>query len=54
LPPNLNRIPASAPESTDDGRFASLDRLAESDPVGYERRLAALNEADYQAYMRAQ
>lgn len=51
LPPSMHNIPASAVESTDDGRFGALDRLADTDPIAYEKRFAALSEAEQNAYL---
>ena len=51
LPPNLARVPASESNDTSGGRFASLDRLAATDPMAYEDKLMALSDADRRAYL---
>lgn len=53
LPPNLKNVPAADLESTDDGQFAMLDRLMETDPMGYEAALAKMPEAQQDAYLRS-
>ncbi|QGM97705.1 hypothetical protein [Methylocystis parvus] len=35
------------------GKFATLDRLAESDPMGYERALAKMSDAEQAEYLRS-
>lgn len=35
------------------GKFAALDRLAESDPMGYERALAKMSDAEQAEYLRS-
>ena len=51
LPPNLARVPASESNDTSGGRFASLDRLATTDPMAYEDKLMSLSDADRRAYL---
>lgn len=51
VPPNLGKIPAAADVDVDNGRFAHLDRLAESDPVAYEAAFAKLSAADQDEYL---
>lgn len=51
LPPNLAKVPAADVEDTNGGRFAVLDRMASSDPVGYEETLAKMPEAERNAYL---
>lgn len=54
VPPTLGGLPSSdAGSGVEDGRFAALDRLAETDPLRYERELARLPEDVLDAYMRA-
>jgi hypothetical protein len=53
LPPNLAKVPAANVEDTNGGRFAVLDRMANSDPVGYEETLAKMSEAERTAYLNA-
>lgn len=51
LPPNLAKVPAANLEDTSGGRFAVLDRMANSDPMGYEDALAKMSEAERTAYL---
>lgn len=51
VPPTLGKVPASTATSTDDGRFAHLDRLADSDPIKFEEALLKMSAADRDAYM---
>lgn len=53
LPPNLAKVPAANVEDTSGGRFAVLDRLANSDPVAYEETLAKMSETERTAYLNA-
>lgn len=53
LPPNLAKVPAADVNDTDGGRFAVLDRMAATDPLGYEDALARMPEAERNAYMAA-
>lgn len=40
--PSLNDVPAAQAQALDDGKFAHLDRLADSDPVAFEDALAKM------------
>lgn len=51
LPPNLSRIPAADLTETDDGQYKALDRLMDTDPIGFEKRLARMSEAEQDAYL---
>jgi hypothetical protein len=53
LPPNLAKVPAANLEDTNGGRFAVLDRMASSDPTGYEEAIAKMSEAERNAYLAA-
>lgn len=53
LPPNLAKVPAANLEDTNGGRFAVLDRLANSDPIAYEEALNKLPAAERDAYLAA-
>lgn len=53
LPPNLAKVPAADVEDTNGGRFAVLDRLANSDPVAYEETLNKMSAAERDAYLSA-
>lgn len=50
IPPSLAKVPAAGLEQTDDGKYAALDRLSESDPLAYEEEIAKMNEAEFEAY----
>ncbi|WP_313824084.1 hypothetical protein [Leclercia sp.] len=52
IPPSLAKVPAAAPEDTDDGKFAALDRMAESDPQKYQETIARMSADEYDAYTR--
>ena len=51
LPPNLAKVPSAEIEDTSGGKFAVLDRMANTDPIGYEAALAKMSEADRNAYL---
>lgn len=53
LPPNLAKVPAANLEDTNGGRFAVLDRLANSDPIAYEEALNKLSATERDAYLAA-
>ena len=50
IPPTLAKVPAAAPEDTDDGKFAALDRMADSDPQKYQETIARMSADEYDAY----
>lgn len=52
IPPTLAKVPAAAPEDTDDGKFAALDRMADSDPQKYQETIARMSADEYDAYTR--
>lgn len=51
IPPNLARVPAAEANDTDDGKYAHLDRLMETDPIKFEAALAKLSDSDRDAYL---
>lgn len=53
VPPNLGKVPAAVGNETDDGKFAHLDRLADSDPLAFEDALSKMTDAQRDEYMRA-
>ncbi len=53
LPPNLAKVPAAEVQDTNGGRFAVLDRLANTDPIAYEEAVKALSKAERNAYLAA-
>lgn len=50
VPPTLANVPAAAHEDTDDGKYAHLDRLADSDPEAYETALSKLSPGEWDEY----
>lgn len=53
VPPTLGKVPAAQQNDTDDGKYAHLDRLAETDPEKYEAALMRMSDAERDAYMQA-
>lgn len=53
IPPTLGALPAADITETDDGKYAHLDRLADSDPIAYEREISKMSEADFNAYSQS-
>jgi hypothetical protein len=53
IPPTLARVPNDEINDVDGGKYARLDRLAQSNPTAYEEALAKMPEADREAYMAA-
>lgn len=51
LPPNLSKVPSAEIEDTSGGRFAVLDRLANTDPIAYEEALNKMPQAERDAYL---
>lgn len=51
VPTTLAKLPAAETEDTSGNRFASLDRLAETDPLRYEQQMAKMSPADREAYL---
>lgn len=54
LPPILGTVPAATASETDDGKYAALDRLIETDPLAYEAALAKMSPAESDAYLASQ
>lgn len=55
--PNLARVPASDLEQPGENEFSALDRLLETDPLGWEKaceKLAAQDPAKYDRYLATQ
>lgn len=50
-PPNLGKLPAAEATEVGNSRWKALDRLADSDPIAYEKALAKLSEDDQDAYL---
>lgn len=53
VPPNLGKLPAATATDTEDGKWAHLDRLADSDPLAYEAAMLRLSDAERDEYTRA-
>lgn len=53
VPPTLGRVPAADISETDDGKFAVLDRLMDTNPLAYEARLAKMSAAELDEYERS-
>lgn len=51
LPPSLHQVPAADVSETNGGKYAVLDRLASTDPIGYEEALMKLPESERNAYL---
>lgn len=49
--PNIGDIPAADIQDTDNGKFAALDRLIDTDPIRYQDELARLSASDREAYL---
>lgn len=53
VPPTLGAVPAAAHTDVDDGKWAALDRLVDTDPMKYEETLQKMSEAERDEYMRS-
>lgn len=53
MPPSLANLPAADVTSVEDGKYAALDRLAETSPMAFEAALERMSEAERDAYMLA-
>lgn len=53
LPPDMSRIPAATGNDPGEGRWASLDKLADSNPAAFEAALAKMPEAERDEYLKA-
>lgn len=51
IPPTLGGLPVAEISGTGDGRYASLDRLADTNPIAFEDALARLPESERAAYL---
>lgn len=50
-PPTLAKVPAAENQDVEGGRWAALDRLAQTDPIELEEKLMKLSPADRDAYL---
>lgn len=53
VPPTLAKVPAASHEDTDDGKYAYLDKLADEDPLEYEKALQKLSPAEWEEYSQS-
>lgn len=53
LPPSLHTAPAAEVSETSNGKWAVLDRMQATDPIGYEEALMKLSDRDREAYLSA-
>ncbi|AEZ50862.1 hypothetical protein DC1_00044 [Burkholderia phage DC1] len=52
-PPTLAKVPAAENQDVEGGRWAALDRLAETDPLELEEKLMKMSADDRDAYLAA-
>jgi hypothetical protein len=52
-PPTLAKVPAAENQDVDGGRWAALDRLADTDPLELEEKLMKMSAEDRDAYLAA-
>lgn len=50
-PPTLAKVPAAEHNDVEGGKYAVLDRLAETDPLAFEERLMKMSDAERDAYL---
>ncbi|MND20866.1 hypothetical protein D3C76_47960 [compost metagenome] len=53
IPPSLAKVPSAEISDTDDGKWAYLDRLIDTEPLKFEAALGKLSEADQDAYLNS-
>ncbi len=51
LPPNLSKVPAADNNDMSGGKYAALDRLAQSNPIAYEEALAKMPDSERESYL---
>jgi hypothetical protein len=51
VPPTLGKIPAAEGNDTSGGKFAVLDRMADTDPIRFESELGKLSESERERYL---
>lgn len=51
MPPSLANLPAADVTSVEDGKYAALDRLAETNPLAFEAAMERMSDAERDAYM---
>lgn len=54
LPPSLHGVPAADANDVQGGKYAALDRLATTNPLGYEEALMKLSDSERDAYLASQ
>jgi hypothetical protein len=52
VPPTLGKVPAATQNDTDDGKYAHLDRLADSDSIAFEAALKKMSDSERDEYLR--
>lgn len=50
-PKTLGKVPAADNNDLNDGKYASLDRLMESDPIAFEEKLASMSPTERDDYL---
>lgn len=53
LPPDLGKMPSAGVMDTGEGKWASLDRLQDSNPEAYEAALSKLSDSERDSYLAA-
>lgn len=53
-PPSLHGVPAADANDVTGGKYAALDRLANTNPIAYEEALMKLPDAERDAYLASQ
>lgn len=51
IPPTLGKVPAADTNDTSGGKYAALDRLAQTNPIAYEEALAKMPDVEREAYL---
>jgi hypothetical protein len=51
MPPSLANLPAADVTSVEDGKYAALDRLADTNPLAFEAAMERMSDAERDAYM---
>lgn len=51
VPPTLAKVPSAEIDDMSGGKYAELDRLAQTDPLRYERELGRMSDAERERYL---
>ncbi|HWL29589.1 MAG TPA: hypothetical protein VNQ97_11850 [Burkholderiaceae bacterium] len=54
VPPTLGNVPAAEIDDPNGGKWASLDRLMESNPAAFEERMEKMSDEERNAYLASQ